>query len=61
MCILAQKGTAWDIIDNALKKGNNSNIEDVLHVYEMILCFEAWINKQNFGQSMIIISIRRVK
>ena len=48
MCILAQKGVAWDIIDNALKKGNNGKVEDVLNVFEMILCFEAWINQPSF-------------
>ena len=37
-----------DIINNALVKGGNREVSDVLYIFEMILCFDAWINKTEF-------------
>ena len=51
MCILEQKEKGWKIIDEALKKGGNGEIKNVLYVFEMILCFDAWINKATFWSS----------
>ena len=48
MCILVQKDKGWDIINNALIKGSNGETSDVLYIFELILCFDAWINKTTF-------------
>ena len=34
-----------------MQKGNNGNIVNVLSVFEMILCFDAWINQIEFWPS----------
>ena len=48
ICILVQQDKRWDIINNALQRGGNGETRDVLYIFEMILCFDAWINKPTF-------------
>ena len=48
MCILIQNRQGRDIINTALLKGGNEDVSDVLYVFEMILCFDAWLNKSSF-------------
>ena len=50
MCRLVQK-------NNALLKGGNKEVGDVLYVFQMILCFYAWVNKDIFGLPMIMMNI----
>ena len=45
---LAQTTTGWNLLDKALKKGNNCGIADVLNVLEAILCFDAWLHQDKF-------------
>ena len=51
MCILVQKESGWNIINTSLLKGGNKEVSDVLYVFEMILCFDAWLNKDTFWSS----------
>ena len=51
LVIISQTAEGWNIINNALLKGNNKEIQDVLYVFEMILCFDAWINQTSFWPS----------
>ena len=48
LVILSQTQEGWDVINNALVSGNNGQLRDVLSVFEMILCFDAWINQDTF-------------
>ena len=51
LIILAQSETGRILIDNALLKGGNGETRDVLYMFEMILCFDAWINQETFWPS----------
>ena len=46
--ILSQTPVGWFIINDALTKGGNGELRDVLSVFETILCFDAWINQNTF-------------
>ena len=48
VCDIAQTPDGWDIINDALTKGGNGKLRDVLSVFETILCFDAWINQNTF-------------
>ena len=48
MCILVQTNQEWDIINNALVKGGKREVSDVLYSFEIILCFDTWVNKTEF-------------
>ena len=51
LVILAQSAKGWNIIDNALLNGGNNGIVEVLYVFEMVLCFDAWINRTEYWLS----------
>ena len=48
LVILSQSEEAWFIIESALQKGQCGSMSDVLYIFEMILCFDAWINQTSF-------------
>ena len=48
LVILAQSADGWNIINDALLKGGNKDIVEVLYVFEMVLCFDAWINQTEY-------------
>ena len=52
LVILTQYNDGWVIINQALLSGGNENISNVLNVFEMILCFDAWINQTSFWRSL---------
>ena len=45
---LSQSEDGWLSIQKALQKGSNGNVSDVLYIFEMILCFDVWINQTYF-------------
>ena len=49
--ILAQSAEGWNIIDGALLTGGNNGIVEVLYVFKMALCFDAWINQTEYWPS----------
>lgn len=51
LVILAQCKVGWKIINDALIKGDNRQVSDVLHFFEKILCFDSWINQSKFWSS----------
>ena len=51
LVILAQSAEGWNIIDHALLNGGNNGIVEVLYVFEMVLCFDAWINQTEYWPS----------
>ena len=44
--ILAQYDEGWEILSDALLKQGFSTLSHVLHVFEGMLCFDAWTNKE---------------
>merc|ERR1711884_690327 len=48
LCILVQENRGWEIVNNALVNGGNGDTRNVLYIFELILCFDAWINKPKF-------------
>jgi hypothetical protein len=44
--ILAQYDEGWEILSAALLKQGFSTLSHVLHVFEGMLCFDAWTNKE---------------
>ena len=48
LCILVQENKGWKIVNNALVNGGNGDTRNVLYIFELILCFDAWINKATF-------------
>ena len=51
MCILVQKESGYNIINNTLLNGGNKEVSDISYVFETILCFDAWLNKDIFWSS----------
>ena len=46
LIILAQYDEGWEILSDALLKQGFSMLSHVLHVFEGMLCFNAWTNKE---------------
>ena len=48
MVSLSQSEDGWLTIKKSLQKGGNGNVIDVVYIFKMILCFNAWINQSSF-------------
>ena len=46
--ILAQYDIGWNILNDCLEKRVNTNLKEVLHVFEAMLCFDAWLNQTSY-------------
>ena len=48
LVVLSQSEDGWISVEKAFKRGGNGNVSNVLYIFEMILCFDAWINQSSF-------------
>ena len=48
--ILAQYDQGWNILCTALSKKNKSQLNQVIHVFEAMLCFDRWLNQPMYWQ-----------
>jgi hypothetical protein len=46
--ILAQYDEGWTILNETLIKRTETNLQNVLHVFEALLCFDAWLNQETY-------------
>jgi hypothetical protein len=46
--ILAQYDRGWDILCTALSKKNKAQLDQVIHVFEGMLCFDRWLNQPTY-------------
>ena len=44
--ILSHYDTGWTVLDTILQQKTNSGLADILELLEAMLCFDAWLNKQ---------------
>ena len=46
--ILSQYDEGWQILSDALLKHGLSSLPEIIHVFEGMLCFDAWTNKETY-------------
>ena len=46
--ILAQYDEGWQILDTTLQKRTSTKLDEVLEIFEAMLCLDAWFNKPTF-------------
>jgi hypothetical protein len=46
--ILAQYDEGWEILNATLVERTETNLKNVLHVFEALICFDAWLNQSHY-------------
>ena len=46
--ILAQYDEGWAILNTTLKQRTTTDLAEVLELFEAMLCFDAWLNKESY-------------